>query len=99
MNKIAKAFLLVAVLVFGATCVQARDHGPSDGVQITRAIVHGIAQILSPRPVAPPPPRWAPPPPPPRRWTPPPPPRRNPPPPPHMGPRNPPDRRGGPPRR
>lgn len=76
MNKIAKTLLLVAVLVVGATCVQAGDHGPSDGVEITRAIVHGITQILSPRPTPPPPPpRWAPPPPP-RHHHPAPPPRR-----------------------
>ena len=61
MNKIVKTFLLVAVLVFGATCVQAKDHGPSDGVKITRAIVDGITQILNPRPT-PPPPRRTPPP-------------------------------------
>ena len=62
MNKIAKTFLLVAVLVFGATCVQAKDHGPSDGVKLTRAIVDGITEILNPRPT-PPPPRRTPPPP------------------------------------
>ena len=74
MNKIAKTLLLVAVLVVGATCVQAKDHGPSDGVEITRTIVHGITQLLNPRPTPPPPPqRWAPPPPP-QRWAPPPPP-------------------------
>ncbi|MBS1370831.1 MAG: hypothetical protein HPZ91_12840 [Lentisphaeria bacterium] len=65
MSRIFKAVLLAAVLAAGATCVQARDRGPGDGVEITRAIVRGVTQILSPRPCPPPPPRvWCPPPPP-----------------------------------
>ena len=47
MNRTAKSLLLVTVLVAGATCVQAGDHGPSDGVEITRAIMHGITRILA----------------------------------------------------
>ena len=89
MNRTAKSLLLAAILVAGATCVHAGDHGPSDGVEITRAIMHGITRILAPYPWNPPPP----PPPPPRYWCPPPPPPRWCPPPP------PPPRRWAPPPR
>lgn len=95
MNRTVKSLLLTVILVAGASCVQAGDHGPSDGVEITRTIVNGISWILRPYPSPPPPPRWCPPPPPPR-WCPPP-PRWNPPPRPphHMRPGRP----GGPDRR
>ena len=84
MNNWLKPVLLAVVLTAGAVCVQAGDHGPSDGVEITRVIVHGITRLLSPYPPPPPPPprpRWYPPPP--RYWRPPPPRHWNPPPPPH----------------
>ncbi|AVM45713.1 hypothetical protein [Victivallis lenta] len=68
MNKSLKVMLLAGVLAAGAFGAEARDRGPGDGVQITRAIVGGIVQVLSPRPCRPmpppPPPNWCPPPPP-----------------------------------
>ena len=53
MNKSLKVMLLAGVLAAGAFGAEARDRGLGDGVQITRAIVGGIVQVLSPRPCRP----------------------------------------------